>query len=55
VPEVFISYSRRDSAAAQAIASALTRLGFDVWWDSALLGGENYRKKTAEVIERAAD
>lgn len=51
--EVFISYSRRDRSTAEALAGELTRLGVDVWWDSDLLGGENYRTKTAAVISRS--
>lgn len=51
--EVFISYSRKDRPVAEALAGDLTARGVDVWWDSELLGGENYRKKTADVIARA--
>jgi hypothetical protein len=50
--EVFISYSRHDQALAEAMAAQLGALGVDVWWDRDLLGGEDYRKKTAGVIAK---
>ena len=52
--EVFISYSRQDQPIAEAIAANLARRGIEVWWDRDLLGGEDYRKKTAGIIARAA-
>lgn len=52
--EVFISYSRQDQPLAEAIAAQLAALGVAVWWDRELLGGEDYRKKTAGIIARAA-
>lgn len=50
--EVFISYSRKDQPAAEAIANALGAMGIEVWWDRELLGGEDYRKKTAKIIAK---
>jgi hypothetical protein len=52
--EVFISYSRHDQKLAEAMAAQLVARGIDVWWDAELLGGEDYRKKTAGVIARAS-
>ena len=52
VAEVFVSYSRKDQPVAEAIAAALGALGFEVWWDRDLLGGEDYRKKTAKIIAK---
>lgn len=54
LPDVFISYSRKDRPLAEAVAVELTRLGLDVWWDRDLLAGENYRKKTAGIITQVA-
>lgn len=50
--DVFISYSRQDQPLAEAMAAALAAQGLDVWWDRALLGGEDYRKITADVLAR---
>lgn len=50
--EVFISYSRKDQPVAEAIAAGLAALGLEVWWDRELLGGEDYRKKTAKIIAK---
>ncbi len=54
VPDVFISYSRKDRPLAEAIAAQLGNLGVEVWWDRDLLAGEDYRKKTAGVIAQVA-
>ncbi len=53
MPEVFISYSSKDRDVAAAIAKELTRHNIEVWWDTELLGGENYRNKIAQVIAKA--
>lgn len=54
MPDVFISYSRKDRPLAESIAAQLTRLGVEVWWDRDLLAGEDYRKKTAGIIAQVA-
>lgn len=46
-PDIFISYSREDRAAAQLFAECLERERFAVWWDAALQSGETFD----EVIE----
>ncbi|MEN0064817.1 MAG: toll/interleukin-1 receptor domain-containing protein [Myxococcota bacterium] len=46
--DVFISYKSEDRERVAIIARGLEAEGFDVWWDSALRGGETYD----EVIER---
>lgn len=52
MPDVFLSYSRRDRTAAQAIAVELEQLNVDVWWDHDLLGGDDYRAKIVELLAR---
>jgi hypothetical protein len=46
-PDIFISYSREDRAAARHFAESFTAAGFNVWWDAALRSGETFD----EVIE----
>jgi hypothetical protein len=50
--EVFISYSRQDREAAEAIARELQQLGVEVWWDHDLLGGDDYRARISKLLER---
>ncbi len=50
--EVFISYSRQDREAAEAIARELQFLGVEVWWDHDLLGGDDYRQRISKLLER---
>lgn len=47
--DVFISYSHKDLAAAQAVHDALVGAGWSVWWDPQLRVGDAYD----EQIERA--
>lgn len=46
--DIFISYKREDRARAQALAEALAKRGWDVWWDPKLRSGEHFD----DVIER---
>jgi hypothetical protein len=50
--EVFISYSRADRNVAEAIARELQQLGIEVWWDHDLLGGDDYRRRIADLLAR---
>jgi hypothetical protein len=47
--KVFLSYDRRDQAAASKIAAALEKAGHQVWWDRHIRGGAEF----AQEIERA--
>src|SRR5262249_31872437 len=50
--EVFLSYSRADRPVAEAIAHELQALGVEVWWDHELLGGDDYRHRISEILNR---
>ncbi len=50
--EVFLSYSRADRQAAEAIARELEQLGIEVWWDHELLGGDDYRRTISDLLTR---
>ncbi len=53
--DVFISYKREEGDVAEALASYLTTQGYDVWWDAALLAGEDFAKIVhAELVEARA-
>ena len=46
---VFLSYDRRDSSKAEAVAVALEKAGHTVWWDRQIKGGSRFNTE----IERA--
>src|SRR5262245_4614152 len=43
--DIFISYSNLDRDLAKAVAAELQTAGFSVWWDRALLGGQDFRRE----------
>ncbi len=51
--DVFISYSRKDSDVAEAVYSALTRQGINVWYDKQNLGGRG--GKFMDIIYHAIE
>ena len=53
VADVFISYSKQDRAIAEALASRLTNTGHSVWWDTNLVGGDQFRQVIVEELNAA--
>lgn len=52
-PDIFISYSREDRAAARHFAECFAREGFDVWWDAALHSGEAFDQVIENELKAA--
>ena len=48
---VFISYSHRDKKAVEEKLHLLQRIGFRLWYDSGIRGGDNWRKVLREKIK----
>jgi predicted aminopeptidase len=49
--DFFISYSRKDNAMAEALASAIEKHGISIWRDKDnLLPGDNFTKKIPEAL-----
>lgn len=53
-PDVFVSYSRTDEAAARRIITFLENEGLRVWWDGMLGAGEVYIRTTEQALEQAS-
>ena len=51
--DVFISYSRLDRPAAEAIAKVLESQGLTVWWDRKIGAGETFDKSIERQLETA--
>ena len=51
--DVFISYSRKDRNRAEVMARALAERGLDVWWDTHLKAGAEFRQEIAHKLEDA--
>jgi adenylate cyclase len=53
LPDIFLSYTRDDQAAAQRFADAFEALGFSVWWDVTLRSGDAYDQVTENALRSA--
>jgi len=51
--DVFISYSRSDKARVAPIVAALEAQGWSVWWDPAIVPGQQFDRMIADELERA--
>lgn len=52
--EIFISYGREDVVQAEALAEALTSLGWEVWWDDSIRAGSPFDQVIDEQLDVAA-
>ena len=52
-PDVFLSYSHDDRAAAQRFAMALEADGLEVWWDNAIRSGDAFDEKIETALRQA--
>ena len=50
---VFISYSRGDTKAAEALAKHFQAEGYTVWWDYNIDAGQNFRTTILEALQAA--
>jgi TolB-like protein/Tfp pilus assembly protein PilF len=53
MPDIFLSYTREDQAAAQRFAEGFETQGFSVWWDATLRSGEAYDEVTEKALRTA--
>jgi hypothetical protein len=53
VADVFISYSQKTPEPAKALAEALTKRGYDVWWDTRLVAGDQFDDEIRAQLEEA--
>jgi hypothetical protein len=52
MPQIFISYSRKDIAFARRLAGDLEKAGYNVWWDlTDLRGGDDWPRVIPAAIE----
>ncbi len=51
--DIFISYVREDEARVRELAGALTRLGWSVWYDRALVPSEEYDERIEQELDAA--
>jgi hypothetical protein len=51
--DIFISYSRSGGGVTKTLARKLEERGYSVWWDTKLLGGEQFAVEIAKRIREA--
>ncbi|MEP6982236.1 MAG: TIR domain-containing protein [Sphingomicrobium sp.] len=51
--QVFLSYTSDDVGRAKALAAAIERAGFTVWWDRELIGGAEYSREIEDALKAA--
>src|SRR5437868_1342188 len=50
---VFIGYKKADRERVKPIATALQREGFEVWWDTKILHGQDWRQIISQQVTQA--
>jgi hypothetical protein len=53
VADIFISYSKEDQNEARLLAAYLEGEGYSVWWDTSLVGGDEFRKVIMAELGKA--
>jgi hypothetical protein len=51
--DIFISYAREDRSLAQALANDLQARGYRVWWDSELVGSDDFQEVILAALAQA--
>jgi TolB-like protein len=51
---IFVSYARQDKARVAPVVAALERQGWSVWWDPAIIPGQEFDDRIAEEIDKAS-
>ncbi|MEQ8305156.1 MAG: toll/interleukin-1 receptor domain-containing protein [Hoeflea sp.] len=51
---IFLSHARADRPRATAVRKLLLEQGFEVWWDDDISGGDGWRDRIAEGLDKAA-
>lgn len=51
--DIFISYAKEDREGVAHFASALSDEGYDVWWDTSLLSGDEWRAEVERQLKAA--
>jgi len=51
--DIFISYSQKQMALTQTLASELAKAGYSVWWDKELSAGERFNEAIRERLDEA--
>jgi adenylate cyclase len=52
--DIFVSYARQDKARVAPLVAALERQGWSVWWDPAIVPGQEFDDRIAEEIDKAS-
>ena len=52
--DIFVSYARADKARVTPLVAALEAQGWSVWWDPAIIPGQEFDDRIAEEIDKAS-